>query len=98
MKFKERYQLLQRENINSATASTVRPVKQTKTRGLLRITDSDDSDSTLESDSPEPSSEPWMVEFDQYIKTNDIMPAGMSVVAWWGVRILISKPYNILNH
>ena len=29
-----------------------------------------------------------MIEFKRYIDTNDIIPPGMTVVEWWGVRIL----------
>jgi hypothetical protein len=64
------------------------PAKRQKTAGLLRDADSDDSDSGI--DVREPSSNPWMIEFDQYMNTNDIIPPGMAVVAWWGVRALKS--------
>jgi hypothetical protein len=66
------------------------PAKRQKTEGLLREADSDDSDSGI--DALEPSlSNPWTIEFDQYMNTNDIIPPGMAVVAWWGVRALISQ-------
>jgi hypothetical protein len=84
MKFKERYEQLQQEDVSSAKTSATRPMKRRTTQGLLRDTDSDDSDDALHA--PIPSSDPWVVEFDQYIKTNDILPEGMSIVTWWGVR------------
>jgi len=31
---------------------------------------------------PKPSSDPWMVEFEQYMNTNNIIPPGMTVVVW----------------
>jgi hypothetical protein len=69
----------------ASQASTTRPVKRQKTKGLLRDANSDsggDSDSVTESPG-----DPWTAEYDQYIRTNDIIPSGMTVVTWWGVRV-----------
>ena len=82
-KFKNRYKQLEAANSTSSKTSTMPPVKRSKTEGLLREADSDDSDD--EADVPEPSSDPWTIEFEQYMNTNDIIPLGMAVVAWWGV-------------
>jgi hypothetical protein len=65
-------------------------VKRQKINGLLRDDDSDD-DSDDEIDISTPSSAPWMIELNRYLNTNDIMPPGMTVVEWWGVR----DPYLI---
>ena len=51
----------------------------------MRDIDSDDSDSDKIGNN-EASSTPWLVEYEQYTNTNDVIPSGMSVVAWWGVR------------
>ena len=67
-------------------------VKRWKTEGLLREADSDDSDN--DSNMVEPLNEPWMVEFEQYMNTNDIIPSGMAVVTWWGVRVVRSWSPN----
>jgi hypothetical protein len=87
-KFKNRYEQLKATDSTSSKTSTMPPAKRQKTEGLLREADSDDSDSGI--DVREPSSNPWMIEFDQYMNTNDIIPPGMTVVAWWGVRVLKS--------
>ena len=60
------------------------PTKKQKTHTLLHNLDSDDSDSDDASDD-EASSTPWLVEYEQYVNTNDIIPPGMTIVAWWGV-------------
>ena len=53
-------------------------MKQCKTEGLLCKANSDDSDD--EADALEPLSDPWIIEFKQYMNTNDIIPPGMAVV------------------
>ena len=55
-------------------------VKRWKTEGLLHEADSDDSDN--DSNMVEPLNEPWMVEFEQYMNTNDIIPSSMAVITW----------------
>jgi len=67
---------------------TIPSAKRWKTEGLLHEADSDDSDD--DSNMLEPSNEPWVIEFEQYMNTNDIIPPGMTVVTWWGVRALRS--------
>ena len=47
-------------------------------------------------DVPELLSDPWMVEFEQYINTNDIIPPSKTVVMWWGVHILGSWSITIV--
>ena len=82
-KFKEHYEQLQ-----AATASLKgtppRPIKKRKTQILLRDVDSDDSDSDNISNC-EVSTTPWLAEYELYMNTNDIIPPGMTVIAWWGV-------------
>jgi hypothetical protein len=92
MKFKDRYEQLEAANSASSKTSTMPSAKRWKSEGLLREVDSDDSDD--DSDVPEASSDPWMIEFEQYMNTNDIIPPGMTVVAWWGVRAFGSWSLN----
>ena len=68
----------------SSKASPTRPAKWQKTQMLSHNTDSDESDSDNIS-VDEASSTPWVVEYERYINTNDIIPSGMTVIAWWGV-------------
>jgi hypothetical protein len=68
----------------SSTGTPPRPTKKQKTHNLLRDLDSNDSDSDDISDD-EASGAPWLVEYEWYMNTNDIIPPGMTVVAWWGV-------------
>jgi hypothetical protein len=86
-KFKERYEQLQTADALSSKSSTTHVSKRQKTHGLLRDNDSDESDDNV-GDSLSPS---WMIEFKCYIDTNDLIPPGMTVVEWWGVRILCCK-------
>ena len=83
VKFKEHY-----ERVAAAVASSQGtppwPSKKQKTQSLLHDIDSDDSDSDRISND-KASSTPWLVEYEQYMSTNDIIPPGMSIVAWWGV-------------
>lgn len=72
------------------------PIKRQRTQGLLRDTDSDSGGDNNFSTS-EFSSDPWAVEFEQYISTNDIIPPGMTVVAWWGVRTVTFKYEYLLT-
>lgn len=30
---------------------------------------------------------PWMVEYERYINTHDVIPSRTSIVAWWGVSL-----------
>ena len=60
------------------------PSKKQKTQSLLHDINSDDSDSDRISNN-RASSIPWLVEYELYMITNDIIPPGMSIVAWWGV-------------
>lgn len=85
-KFKKRYEQLEAANSTSSESKKLimTSVEQWKMEGLLRDINSDDSDD--EAGVPEPSSNPWTIEFEQYMKTNDIIPPGMAVVTWWGVR------------
>ena len=85
-KFKKHYEQLEAANSTSSESKTLimTSVKWWKTEGHLRDIDSDDSDD--KAGVPEPSSNPWMIEFEQYMKTNDIIPPSMAVVMWWGVR------------
>jgi hypothetical protein len=86
MKFKERYEHLQAAAAPAGTPP--RPTKKQKTHTLLRDLNSDDSDSDNAHDD-QASSTPWLVEYEQYMDTNDIIPPGMTVVAWWGVRYVL---------
>ena len=86
-KFKDRYEHLQAAAAASSTGTPPRPTKKQKTHTLLRDLDSNDSDSDDASDD-EASSTPWLVEYERYMNTNDIIPPGMTIVAWWGVRRL----------
>jgi hypothetical protein len=71
----------------SSMGTPPRPTKKQKTHILLCDLDSDDSDSDDASDD-EASSTPWLVEYERYMNTNDIIPPGMTVVVWWGVHHL----------
>ena len=82
-KFKEHYETL-RVTTASSQGTPPQPSKKQKTQNLLRDTNSDDSDSDKLSDD-EASSTPWLVECERYMNTNDVIPPGMSIVAWWGV-------------
>lgn len=86
-KFKECYEQLQTADTLSSKSSTTRVSEQQKTHGLLRLTDSDESDDAVDN----ALLPPWMIEFKRYIDTNDIIPPGMTVVEWWGVCILFRK-------
>ena len=82
-KFKEHYEQLQAADALFSKLSTTHVAKQQKTHGLLHDTDSDELDDDVD-DALLPL---WMIEFKCYIDTNDIIPPGMVVVEWWGVRI-----------
>ena len=85
-KFKERYeQLVAAATASSQGSTPPRPSKKQKTQNLLHDDDSDDSDSDKISNNEASSTSPWLVEYEQYINTNDVIPNGMSIVAWWGV-------------
>jgi hypothetical protein len=30
---------------------------------------------------------PWMVEYERYINTHDVIPSRTSIIAWWGVSL-----------
>lgn len=32
-------------------------------------------------------SKPWLTEFHQYLNGSDDVPAEMSIIQWWGVRV-----------
>lgn len=86
VKFKERYEQLAALAAASSQGTPPRSSKKQKTQILLHDVDSDaDSDSDKVRDDSEASKAPWLVEYEQYMNTNDIIPPGMSVVAWWGV-------------
>ncbi|KIL54872.1 hypothetical protein M378DRAFT_91765 [Amanita muscaria Koide BX008] len=80
--FKQRY---------AATASSQitppRPTKRQRTQSFMCETDSDDSD-TDNNGVDEASSTPWLAEYERYVNTNEIIPPGMTVVAWWGLNAL----------
>jgi hypothetical protein len=40
-------------------------------------------------DSVDPSSEPWMVEFTEYLKTVEGLGDDVDIVSWWGVSFLV---------
>ena len=94
--FRNCYDQLQVSNSMSSKASTMHPIKRQRTQGLLRDTDLDSGGDNNFSTS-EFSSDPWAVEFEQYISTNDIIPSGMTVVAWWGVRTVTFKYKYLLT-
>jgi hypothetical protein len=86
MKFKERYEHLQAAAVVSSTGTPPHPTKKQKTHVLLRDLDSTGSDSDSDDTSHnKASSTPWLVEYERYMNTTDIIPPGMTVVAWWGV-------------
>ncbi len=43
---------------------------------------------------PAPSEEPWKREFNRYIKGEDELSEGMTLVQWWGVCLF---SYNVGN-
>ena len=60
--------------------------KHSRLEGLLRAnlhTDSEEEDDLdpLASDT----SDPWMAEFNRYLKTVEAIPEDMDTVSWWGV-------------
>ncbi|KIL57452.1 hypothetical protein M378DRAFT_58137, partial [Amanita muscaria Koide BX008] len=82
--FKECYEQIQAA-ATSSRSTPPQPTKKQKTQKLLRDTDSNDSDSDdIRND--EASSTPWLVEYERYMNTNDFIPPGMTVVAWWGIN------------
>jgi hypothetical protein len=95
IKFKERYEQLQASAMSSQSMPP-QPTKKQKTQTLLRDVDSDDSDSD-DISNDKASSAMWLAEYERYMNTNDIIPPGMSVVAWWGVRFLICYSSPIAN-
>ncbi|KIL54083.1 hypothetical protein M378DRAFT_182669 [Amanita muscaria Koide BX008] len=89
--FKKQYDRLQVANAlstESSTAPAAVNAKRPKTDGLLRDVDSDDSDDDNNNSTVSmPSRTPWMIELDSYLNTNnEIIPPGMTIVEWWGVR------------
>jgi len=46
----------------------------------------DDTDSEIEVAAVDPM-KPWLDEWNTYIQTHEIIPEGMGLVRWWGVRI-----------
>lgn len=91
LQFKERYDKLNESNGSAPPP----PRKKRKTLGLLREDDSDSDDSDNEDDISADPTQPWLAEFQRYLDTNDIMPEEMSVVEWWGVRIIFLFPFSI---
>lgn len=49
-------------------------------------TDSDSDDGANEMVDP---SNPWLDEWNTYFNVNEVVPEGMGVVQWWGVRLFI---------
>jgi hypothetical protein len=45
----------------------------------------DDTDS--ESDEDGDPGSPWLNEWTTYLNSNEVIPEGMGMVQWWGVRV-----------
>ncbi|KAI9430466.1 hypothetical protein F5148DRAFT_1313088 [Russula earlei] len=81
--FKECYKQLQ--TTLSMMCTTTPAVKWWKPNGLLCDVDSEDEEND-DTDVYTPSTAPWMIEFNYYLITTDIIPLGMMVVEWWGIN------------
>ncbi|RDB14951.1 putative AC transposase [Hypsizygus marmoreus] len=84
--FKERYI----EMYGAAGAPRQRSsAHQSKIARLLAENSSDD-ESTDDEAGPQPTagqeSKPWLQEFNQYLKSTDTVPKGMTVTRWWGMN------------
>lgn len=71
----------------AAAARPAAPTHGKKLGSLLRVVSDDEDDDPTSSTTPTLSTEQLIEqEFHQYLNSKDIVPAGMTLVAWWGVR------------
>lgn len=62
---------------------------------LLNDLDSDDEATTTQASFTTDLSKPWMQEFNQYLNGVDDVPAGMSLIQWWGVHLANVASVNL---
>jgi hypothetical protein len=70
----------------AGTNSKQRLLKQSR-RWNIDDTDSDEPDDE-ESTLSDPS-KPWLIEWNLYLQTHEVIPEGMGIVKWWGVGLII---------
>ncbi|KIL55647.1 hypothetical protein M378DRAFT_57305, partial [Amanita muscaria Koide BX008] len=88
-KFEEHYKCVRSNNTaSSASDRYAGQVKPTQRKGLLR--DNPQTDSEAEDDMVSTTfnntTEPWMAEFNQYLKTVEAIADDVDIVSWWGLN------------
>jgi hypothetical protein len=89
LQFESRYEEIYGNG--SAAATRRRNKKNTKITSLLMEVDSSNDDTEDEAEDPgrRDARKPWQKDFWQYLDNEEVLASTMSMVAWWGVSLLL---------
>ena len=97
--FEEHYKCVRSNNTASSTSTQYADqAKPIQCKGLLR--DDPQTDSEAEDNMESMTSnttEPWMAEFNQYLKTVEAIADDMDIVSWWGVSAIWNLCRQLFN-
>ncbi|KAF9031028.1 hypothetical protein BJ165DRAFT_870717 [Panaeolus papilionaceus] len=79
--------LISNSTSRSASVSVPKPRLGKRRVNISNLSD----DESAPDSSSSASAEPWRSEWDSYLTTREIIPDGMGIVQWWGVRHISSS-------
>jgi len=82
----ERFNKLRQSPLTPPSA----PLKNSKKKKSSNVDDTDSEADDDDAATPQGTADPWLQEWTLYKTTHEVVPDGMGIVEWWGVRQSIS--------